>query len=712
MLDEHPEGIVACPPDPVVPPDTLARAFLRQLAQEERDRLKSYSTGDLSVGLDDDPVEDIVACSEPSKVAKHVPVPPVAAVVAILVARAIEAAPGLLRRLRRDTPIVTLATHVSDLVVPTQEIVRKFVFPKDASVVELTMTKPLHLGRRHAGLLARDGASKDDRPEIGNQMIGHALHAHIALFGIAPDPMRQLPRDLLRAAEYRLTLPTLDHEALDLTIEAVTGDRPTKRLDPVLLRTLDLSDLGVALRKVKTSDAAVDAIAQIVAEKAAYLGTGPSLEELPGYGEAKDWGIALAADLQSYRAGQLSWDDIDNRGLLLSGPPGVGKTQFARALAKTARVPLVATSVADWNASDHLGQTLKAIRESFAAARRAAPCILFIDEVDGISDRAQLRGEYVTYWIQIVNLFLELLAGIDERPGVVVIAATNHPEKIDAAVRRAGRLDREIAIEKPDTASLAAIFRHHLGPDALNGISLMPAALAARGKTGADVEAYVRRAKGAARRAARGIEIDDLLSEIRQGVVLMSGESRRRTAIHEAGHVAVAWKLGVGTIVDMALHDDGGTLQVDHALRGDSTLEELENLLVVLLAGRAAEALEFEAPSIGCGGSANSDLARATTIAQDIELRFGLGVLGPIYIAPHASDLLLEKAVLGSVVARLRAAEERATAIVTEARNAIRQIASALEKAAYLPGAEIVAMMMALEAAARAPVPAVTMEGA
>ncbi len=96
---------------------------------------------------------------------------------------------------------------------------------------------------------------------------------------------------------------------------------------------------------------------------------------------------------------------------------GVGKTSFAKALAKSARVPLVATSVAEWNASDYLSGTLQAIRKIFAQAKSRAPCILFIDELDGISDRSEIRGEHVQYWTQVVNLFLELLAGVDERPG-------------------------------------------------------------------------------------------------------------------------------------------------------------------------------------------------------------------------------------------------------------------------------------------------------
>jgi SpoVK/Ycf46/Vps4 family AAA+-type ATPase len=115
---------------------------------------------------------------------------------------------------------------------------------------------------------------------------------------------------------------------------------------------------------------------------------------------------------------------------------------------------------------------------------------LFIDELDGVSDRARLQGEYVEYWSQIVNLLLELLAGIDDRSGVVVIGATNHADKIDPAIRRAGRLDRTIKIERPETNDLCEIIRFYLKNE-LPEIDLKPLGLAARG--GALRESSLRR---------------------------------------------------------------------------------------------------------------------------------------------------------------------------------------------------------------------------
>jgi ATP-dependent Zn protease len=310
-----------------------------------------------------------------------------------------------------------------------------------------------------------------------------------------------------------------------------------------------------------------------------------------------------------------------------------------------------------------------------------APCILFIDELDGISNRSTLPSQHATYWTQVVNALLEHLAGVEDRDGVVVLGASNHPDRIDPAVRRSGRLDRHIEIPMPDLPALEQILRYHLRGD-LTDVDLRGFTMSLVGQSGADLEALVRRARGKARRSGLSLTIDVLVEASANGEVAVGEAFRRQVAVHEAGHVIAARTFG-HPVTCMAMTREGGIAMMRTQFDGRTTLSEVENLILVALAGRAAEEVVYGAGSRSGGGE--SDLAKATEFALMLETRMGGGIYGPLHIGKaETSTLLMMPEIRHAVAQRLIDSQARAVALVRDNLAAVNALTEAILIEGYL----------------------------
>lgn len=556
--------------------------------------------------------------------------------------------------------------------------------------------------------------AKRDSQDRGNKALAKAMWQAIAVAGFSPDPKALLPGDLVLAADHRLELTGPLPEDIAVAATRMAGSAPTVGVSKRAAAASTPYLLRLARRPDQTADDYVLKLRALVARqdeskplarpKPARIApsprAAPTLERLHGMSQAVAWGFSLRDNLDAYRAGQLTWADVDP-GVLLSGPPGVGKTTFVRALSGTCRVPLVTGSYSQWlgQGGGHQGSMLKAMRQAFADAKATVPSLLFIDELDSFPNRGALTHAHKDWDIQVVNALLAEIDGVDGRDGVVLVGACNHPSLLDPALVRSGRLDRHIHISLPDRAALEGILREHLGED-LQGESLAAAALRAVGASGADCERFVRDARQRARAARRGMVLADLLEAI-SGAETRSAEDLRLVAVHEAGHAVAANEVHPGSVAALVLRatdGDGGFLQ--HAegvrcLRPDDVRREL----IIGLAGRAAEEAVFGVPSAGSGGPLISDLARATFQATLSVSSFGFDPeFGPFwsgYPDPRSLAGFLQRNPV--LAARVRvlvdAAYVDALALMRSRQVAVEAVAEALLDRQVLDGAEVAAII-------------------
>ncbi len=324
------------------------------------------------------------------------------------------------------------------------------------------------------------------------------------------------------------------------------------------------------------------------------------------------------------------------KGILLVGPPGTGKTLLARAVAGEASVPFFSISGSEF-VEMFVGVGAARVRDLFDQARKTAPCIIFIDELDSLG-ATRVPGAFggADEKEQTLNQLLAELDGFDPTVGVVLLAATNRPEILDPALLRAGRFDRQILVDRPDRKGRLAILKVHItkvrvAPD----VDLDTVAGLTTGFTGADIANLVNEAAiTATRRKASGITLEDFTVAIERIVAglekksrVLSQAERRRVAFHEMGHALVAATLpGIDpvqkvSIIPRGVGALGYTIQRPTEDRFLLARTELENRVCVLMGGRAAESLVFS-EDISTGAA--DDLQRATEIALEMVTRHGM----------------------------------------------------------------------------------------
>lgn len=530
---------------------------------------------------------------------------------------------------------------------------------------------------------------------------------HSALIGC--NRIAALPEPLRRIIETTISLPRMDPPVFEKLFIALFGAKPVSSGDMegnnAWIQYVQPWDMARIAHACQDPHRAFVMLRHRVEDRLKRVtpGHGPSLSDLHGLGEAKIRAEMLINDIQAAAAGEIPWSQVD-RGMLLAGPPGCGKTALARAIAKDCGVRFVECSAARWQMVNHLGEHLSAMARDFAEARRFEPSILFIDEIDSIGNRENFSGSNASYHTQVVNALLAEMQGFSNRGKVIIIAATNDAENVDPALRRAGRLDRVVKVSLPTIDALEKIIAYYLEKnnaplEDASDISLRPLAEAAFGRTGADVSLMVRGALRRARLSGRPLCQDDLLAELYQRPLdrdldrPLSGEGIRRVALHEAGHAMVRMKSGSAfghiAFISIVPRPDGSLGFVAMQPNVDAvTLNRADFLahLQVILAGRAAEEIFYgkEGIGAGAGGSESSDLSKATAMALNMVCHLGLGRESQLLWreAPSAEDFEEAETLLTE-------AYDQAKALITAHRPLVEQIAALLIERQEISGDEL-----------------------
>ena len=398
------------------------------------------------------------------------------------------------------------------------------------------------------------------------------------------------------------------------------------------------------------------------------------------------------------------------KGALLVGPPGTGKTLLAKAVAGEAQVPFYSLSGSDF-VEMFVGVGASRVRDLFKQAQQSAPCIIFIDEIDAIGRSRDSRFGGNDEREQTLNQLLSEMDGFDSSKGLLVMAATNRPEILDPALLRPGRFDRRVIVDKPDLKGRVNILMVHSKDVRLDEtVDFEEIALATSGAVGADLANMMNEAAiNAVKHGRQAVCQKDLFEAVELVLVgkekkdrILSKEERRIVSYHEVGHALVtalqkdAEPVQKITIVPRTMGALGYVMQVPEEEKFLNTKKELEAMLEVSLAGRAAEEIVFDTVTTG----AANDIEQATRIARAMVTQYGMSEkFGLMGLATQENQYLTGRTVLNcgdataaeidvEVMRMLKGAYAEAKRLLSENRDALDKIADFLIEKETITGKE------------------------
>ncbi|MGI6069827.1 MAG: ATP-dependent zinc metalloprotease FtsH [Blautia sp.] len=408
------------------------------------------------------------------------------------------------------------------------------------------------------------------------------------------------------------------------------------------------------------------------------------------------------------------------KGALLVGPPGTGKTLLAKAVAGEAHVPFFSLSGSDF-VEMFVGVGASRVRDLFEEAKKNAPCIIFIDEVDAIGKSRDSRyGGGNDEREQTLNQLLAEMDGFDTSKGLLILAATNRPEVLDPALLRPGRFDRRVIVDRPDLKGRVNILKVHAKNVALDEtVDFEAVALATSGAVGSDLANMVNEAAIlAVKNGRKAVSQKDLLESVEVVLVgkekkdrILSKEERRIVSYHEVGHALVnalqkhAEPVQKITIVPRTMGALGYVMQVPEEEKYLNTQKELEAMLVGYLGGRAAEEIVFDTVTTG----AANDIEQATKVARAMITQYGMSKkFGLMGLATQENQYLSGRTVLNcgddtatevdhEVMQLLHASYEEAKSLLKEHRIALDRIAEFLIEKETITGKEFMKIFREVE---------------